>query len=537
MASLLPADGSGSLLIDRIALEGNVVILEGQAVGASARCPACGVASRSVHARYVRRPLDLPWRGRVVRLVVTVRRFRCRAAGCARKTFAELLSTHLAPWARRTADADHLLLRFAWTAGGEAGARLALAAGLPVSPDTLLRLLRRTAPPPPGTPRVLGVDDFALRRGRRYATILLDLETHQPIDLLPDRKAETLAEWLGEHPGVEVVVRDRAEAYAEGARRGAPAAIQVADRFHLVQNASAALDELLRGRRRRVEYVARPAATPGSAEGDAQAPALNRLAERQAAARTRRRLRWARVWELYRAGRSRRGIARDLGLARLTVKRYLDTPLPPAPPPALETSPTALPALTSPTLRPYATYLQGRWLSGCTNVSRLYRELVAQGYTASRSLLAQVLLPWRSSRSGRAKPARPTVRRLSLRWLCLQPPEHLDADERLALGQALHDDPELASGYRLLQRFRELVTQRERSALPGWLADARASQLPPFVSLADGIARDQAAVEAGLSLAWSNGPTEGQVNRLKLIKRQGYGRAKLDLLRRRVLPN
>jgi len=167
---MLPAEPLAPLLIRRVVLEENTVILEGQGSGETAACPACGALSGSVHDRYTRQPLDLPWRGWVVRLVLTVRRFRCRAPACSRETFAEDFGPGLPRCARRTAQASTLLLRLAWTAGGEAGARLAHAAGLPTSPDTLLRLLRRTASLATETPRVLGVDDFALRRGGRSAT-------------------------------------------------------------------------------------------------------------------------------------------------------------------------------------------------------------------------------------------------------------------------------------------------------------------------------------------------------------------------------
>jgi transposase len=534
---MLPADAETPLEVVCIALAGNSVVLEAAGSAQFAACPACGTLSHTVHDRYRRQPRDLPWRGRSVRLVIRVRRFRCLAPGCARKTFAEPFGPALQRRARRTADADQLLLRFAWAAGGEGGARLARAAGLPASPDTLLRLLRRAEQAATATPRVLGVDDFALRRGRRYGTILIDLETHEPLDLLLERTADGLADWLRAHPGVEVVVRDRAEAYAEGARVGAPDAVQVADRFHLLQNASAALDELLRGRRRRLEYAPPgPPAEHADAAARPRAPPLNRTQQRQAAARARRQARWERVWELYQAGRSQRGIACDLGLARMTVKRYLDTPLPPAGSPPVEPGSGQPPVLSSPTLQPYAPYIQERWLAGCTNVSQLYRELVAQGSTASRSLLAQALQPWRPPRPPRPpQGARPRPRRLSVRWLCLRPPEQLDADEQTALQQLLAEDPELAAGHALLQRFRQVVANRDRGALEHWLADAQASHLPPFVSLVCGIERDRAAVDAALSMPWSNGPVEGHVHRVKLIKRQGYGRAKLDLLRRRVL--
>ena len=525
---MLSTESASPLLINRIVLEGETVILGGQGSGETGQCPACGASSGSVHDRYVRRPLDLPWRGCVVRLVLTVRRFRCLTRRCPRRTFTEPFGPHLARRGQRTAEADTLLVSLAWTAGGEGGARLARAAGVPTSPDTLLRLLRRTASGGGATPRVLGVDDFALRRGHRYGTILVDLELHEVLDLLLERTAASLADWLKSHPGVEIIVRDRAGAYADGARAGAPDAVQVADRFHLVKNGSEALDEMVRCRRRRIEYaepadeVTTPPAVPE--------PPLSRTKQDQLARRERRRARWQHVRDLREAGASIQGIARETGMHRRTVRHYLATAEPP------QSRPPPRPAgLTSPLLQPWVSYLQDRWQQGCHNVAQLFRELVAQGYPGSRSLLHQALQPWRPPRPPRRSPgSRPRRHKLSVRSLCLRPADQLADHERRALDQLLADDPELATGYQLLQGFRHLIATRDHGALDAWLDDAEASGLPPFISLAHGIRTDRAAVDAALTTSWSTGQVEGQVHRLKLIKRQGYGRAKLDLLARRV---
>jgi transposase len=215
---------------------------------------------------------------------------------------------------------------------------------------------------------------------------------------------------------------------------------------------------------------------------------------------------------------------------RRTVRHYLATAEPPQPRPPPRPS-----GLTSPLLQPWVSYLQDRWQQGCHNVAQLFRELEAQGYPGSRSLLQQALQPWRPPRPPRRPPgSRSRRHKLSVRWLCLRPTDQLAEHERRALDQLLADDPGLATGYQLLQRSRQIIATRDQGALDDWLADAEASGLPPFVSLAHGIRTDRAAVDAALTTTWSSGQVEGQVHRLKLIKRQGYGRAKLDLLARRV---
>lgn len=504
-------------------------------------CPKCGELSRRQHSTYERRPLDLPWRGHTVRLRIHSRRWFCDVPDCPREIFAERFDGVLAHYARRTNGTSELLTAFALQAGGEGGARLARKAGVPTSPDTLLRLLHALADDADRRgPRVLGVDDVALRRKqRRYGTLLVNLETHRPIDLLDDRTAEVFAKWLRSHPGVEIIVRDRAGAYAEGGRQGAPEAIQVADRFHLSANAGAAMDELLRSRRRHMEYVvvSDNAASQDGPTPTAPVPPPSQTQQALALRRTRRSARWDEVRSRRAAGYSIQRLARELGMHRRTVRRYLATPAPPRNRPPERPKPSGL---SSPTLQPYVEYLQGRWQAGCTNVAQLKRELNAQGYRGSYSLLMQALTPWRGPRPppepghGRRR-GRPRGKRVNVRWLCLRPPEQLDRDERNALEGILADDERLNAGYTLLQRFRRLIARRSVRDLEHWLNDAVSSGLRPFVSLAHGIQADYAAVVNGLKLPWSTGPVEGTVTRVKLLKREGYGRASTRLLRRRVI--
>jgi transposase len=209
-------------------------------------CPVCQTASRQVHCYYTRTLADLCWADFQVRLKFHVRRFVCANTTCTRRTFAERLGEQVKAYARRTKRCDAQLQAISLMLGGNAGARLAKIMGLAVSSDTLLRLVRAREIPEQQTPEVLGIDDFALRKGQKYGTVLVDLEKQHVVDLLPDREKTTVAAWLQAHPGVKVVSRDRGGSYAEAAREAAPLAIQIADRFHLSQNLGETLERILR---------------------------------------------------------------------------------------------------------------------------------------------------------------------------------------------------------------------------------------------------------------------------------------------------
>jgi len=535
---MLPPTDSLPITVRLVMVEADQVVLVAEGRTAEARCPVCQTLSRRLHDRYTRRPLDQPWRGWTLRLKLTVRRFVCTNGACPRVTFAEDFGPALRRRAQRTATCTQLLTAIACALGGEAGARLADASGVPISPDTLLRLEQQVTEQAHPTPRVLGVDDFSLRRRHTYGTILIDLERHRPIDLLEGREAEPLAGWLRQHPGIEIIVRDRAEAYAEGARRGAPDAVQIADRFHLLQNATTALIDVAQGYKRRIALAAAQAEQTEAEQPQPQAPPLppapvSQATQEQRARRARLRGRWEEVQRRHADGHSLRRIARELGIHRRTVRNLLATPEP-------STSPAAggerRGGLTSPTLLPFVPYLQDRWQAGCTNIARLYQELLAQGYAGSASLLYTALQVWRPSKEARqAAGTRRPQRRISVRSLCVRLPENLDAAERAALTTLLAQTPELATGHALVQQFRALLKEHNLRGLDGWLADARGSGLRSFVSLANGIEGDRAAVAGAITRTWSTGPVEGHNHRLKLIKRRGYGRASFGLLRRRVL--
>jgi transposase len=399
------------------------------------------------------------------------------------------------------------------------------------------------------------VDDFALRKRHTYGTLLLDLERRRPLALLPDREASTVAQWLRAHPGVEVLVRDRAEAYAEAARTGAPMACQVADRFHLLQNLADVLTDVFRAHAPQLALINAQCTAVPTPLHDPASPAIGPsltavpLAPQQpstramtlaAARRAQRVATYEQVWTSHRQGWTLDAIAEQVGLSRRTVQRYLQSP----------TFPERQPRHGSgrSLLDPYKATLLDGWNNGCRNGWHLFRTIRSQGFRGQYGIVAlyvrrrrqaQRLAPWQR-RSAQPLPAvtevawRPLTPRRAT-WLVLRPSEQSTAQDHHQLAQLTEQSPTLAEAVVLAQDFAVLVRQRQPAQLELWLARAAQGTLPPFRRFAKGLRADLAAVQAAVTLPWSQGPIEGHINRLKMLKRQMCGRARLDLLARRFL--
>jgi transposase len=417
---------------------------------------------------------------------------------------------------------------------------------MPVGDDTLCTLMRQTPLPTSPAPRILGVDDWAIRKGQTYATILVDLETGRPIDLLSERSAGQFAQWLKDHPGMTIISRDRGTIYAEGATTGAPDALHVADRWHILKNLGDALVRVFEQHHHALTTtfatVTRTVGGPdstGVAESAAEPmpkPRTRRIQEQQTrhAAKCARQ---AQVQQLHAEGCSLRAIAAQTGLERKTVRKYLQLPM--MPPPQARGQRKSL-------LDPYKAYLVERWNAGCGNAMQLLSEIQRQGFQGQRSTVRAFVTQLRKDQGLAPRsqpkphdvtlmPARkpPTLRTLT--WLVIRHPATLHADQQSDIDVARQAHPAIATAITLAQEFAMLVRRRAADGLNDWLDRATTSGSMPFRNFAKSLRQDEAAIRAALTLRWSNGPVEGHINRLKLLKRQAYGRAKLDLLRVRLL--
>jgi hypothetical protein len=374
------------------------------------------------------------------------------------------------------------------------------------------------------------VDEFALRRNRHYGTVLIDMDTHRPVDVLADREPDTVADWLREHPGTTVVCRDRAGAYAVGARAGAPEAIQVADRWHLWHNLAERVERTVAAHHaclREQDIPPEVPAATAAADLVTAAEAVHAARRASSGLVARSTARFEQVQALKAQGKGIKTIMRELGLAKETVRKFYRATS------VAEVTATARAGRPS-VLDEYKPYLHERFNAGITNVSALFREIREQGYRGSRGTLADYLAAFRAVGAAPApQPAAPKVRHVTS-WM-LHHPDDLDDEHRLQLKQVSAVCPHLDATAGHVSAFAEILTGRRGEHLDAWMGQVEADDLPHLHRFVRGLRRDYAAVLNGLTLPHSSGAVEGNVNRIKMIKRQMYGRAKFDLLRKRIL--
>lgn len=492
---LIPDDAMLTLGHVTLSREHITVVL--QTTATEAVCPICQGKTRRVHSRYQRTVADLPVLHISVTLLLHARRFFCLTEHCPRLTFSEAVPSLVAPRARRTLRLSAEQRRLGLDIGAEPGARLARRQGMSVSPDTLLRLARSEPLQSRATPRLLGVDDFALRKGQVYGTILVDLERHQVVDLLPERSATSLAQWLTDHPGVEVISRDRSGEYAEGASRGAPEAVQVADRFHLVQNLRDVLQAVLERHQAVLQATqvpaapARPTPEPAAAsapEGtqepvseplaSAAKPTLTRYQQLGIQRREQRQAHYERVRDLQAQGHGIREIARQMGLSRQTVRTFLRADVFPE---------RADRGCGVSKLDPFVAYLRARLEAGETNGSALWRELrdhhaftgsqplVRKWVARHRHLIPSTLVksaprqawPAATPPAASVPPRRRSARQFA--WLLMRPVAELEAKEQALVEPVLAASPAVQMAYTLGLAFLRMVRQRDVEGFDTWL--------------------------------------------------------------------
>ncbi len=473
-----------------------------------------------------------------MRLHLWVKRCRCLNTACSKKTFVEQFPDWLPTYARRTTRLTCLLRRVAFEVSAEAAHRLLKHFQIAASGDTLLRIVRQTPLLSIGLPRIIGVDDWALKKGRCYGTLLVDLEQHRVLDLLLERTSVVVTDWLKQHPGVEIVARDRSTEYAAGIVAGAPQAMQVADRWHLLLNLRPMLDRFLSGIYPRLQQL--PFTPEHLALLSQQRTAFRRTRSEQIASQTSRGKRIAKyeeIQQLRQAGYNISQIATLLGHHWETVRKYFEATRFPE-------RKQRRPGRSK--LDPYVAYLTKRQGEGCENALQLWREIQQQGYTGSPRQVLKWMQLQRTERApttpNRFRDTSPHPTQLTdllpsskqLAWLLVRDPDLLTTEEETVL-QHVCQDEQVSQLHRLARQFVNMVKQRLADQLDPWLEACETFNAVQIQNFASSLRQDYAAVRAALDMPWSNGQTEGQVNRLKFLKRQMYGRANFDLLRLKVL--
>ena len=533
------------IAVTEIEIRDGVLTITALSTQVCPHCPLCGTPSRRIHSSYQRQVADLPCSGQQVRVRLHVRKCFCQMSTCKRKIFAERITSFAAPWARVTQRLFQIVQVIGLATGGRLGVRVTDRLGIETSLHTILRRIMALPTEPVGNVPQIGIDDFSFRRGRTFGTIVVDLQTHKVLDVLEDRTADTSAAWMAAHPEIKVVSRDRGGDYAAAARKAAPTATQIADRFHLLKNLGDALEGVLArhlaAHRKRQTEIAR--AVPLQASPIEKPP--DALPKKVALSQAKREVRLAQYQQmvaLREQGFSQTAIAEQVGISHATVSRWLSH----------GTFPEQKPRPRSASVDAYLPQLVERWEEGLSTVADLHRELVADGYSHKYNSVYRRLTRYFPKEKGKKRctvglpegqkqqetvrplPRPPVLARQAM-FLFLHRSEELEPEdqETLVLLRSLH--PEVDQAYELVQQFAQMLRTRTGELLDDWLRQVKKSRIRELQGFVTGVIQDKAAIVAGLTLPQNNGLVEGKVNKVKLIKRMGYGRAGFPLLRQRIL--
>ena len=523
------------LKVYRIEDTGDAVVISASCVPSPECCPACGSPSARVHGGYSRTVADGAAGGRPVLIILRVLRFLCLDPSCPKATFAMQADGLTSRYCRRSVPLTGMLTGFGLELAGRAGARLAARLGIAVHSSTILRLIAALPEREAATaPEILGIDDFALRKGHMYGTVLVNMDTGDVVDMLPDREAATVEAWLKAHPGAAVICRDRAGAYAEAASAGAPDAIQVADRWHMWHNLAEYANKAVTRHRgclltagHRAEAGEEGAGTGREPAGTVPPDAFQDEGGRERPLAARTRARYADIRARLDAGHSQAEISRATGLARPTVRRF-----------ARAGSAEELLGGTArgSRLDEFKPYLCRRWNEGARDATALHAELQKRGWTGSARTVRRYVAQFREPGTApSAPPAVPKARQITR--LLLTRPDHLEPGEQEQPAAIRAGCPHIDALAGHITAFAEMMdglTGAEH--LDPWLAAVEAADgQPELRSYATGIRIDKEAVLNGLTLPCSSGRVEGIVNKVKAVKRQMYGRASFTLLRKRII--
>ncbi len=501
--------GTDQLVIEQISVGSDQIGVSVASMANQANCPKCKTISTEVHSTYTRFPSDLAWAEWAVVLHLQVKRFFCRNNRCPKRTFAEPFPDLVGRYARRTNRVVERQKRIGVEVCARSAERLLKLIRIGISDTTVNRLIRSMALEPAVSVRVLGVDDWAKRKGQNYGTILVDLEQGEIVDVLPDRTAETLAEWLVQRTGIEIVTRDRSPTYADAIRQGAPEAVQVADRWHLLKNLSDVVFKILQREYRIIKKQLAKTHEKGGArchQGELATAQGNVSSQELTPAEQRRKERMELAQQLHKQGWTQKEIARHLNIDRKTVSRYLRS----------LSAKAWRHRKSRRLLDPFKSYILKRWNEGCLNAAQLFREIQSKGYrgkkTTVRDFVRQLrqasgLPPRVRNRKGQSLDADPTRQPTTLRsltWAIVRRPEERTTDDERVLARMSEGHARLTVTIKLAREFAAIIRDQQAERLDEWLQAARECGVQIWSNFAAGLDRDYDAVRAALLLKWSN---------------------------------